>query len=386
MTENNHYRTSPPKWVDNMSYEQYVKEISVWRLLKCATALEEGPLVFHQLTGEAKAAADELTVEEIGSAEGLNLILKKLDKLYLTDKNQRIFVDLNAFEKFKRPGNMTMHNFIVEFERLHSKVQKFGCKYPDGVLAYKILVAANLSIKHEELIQATIQTGQWSYDSMKAQIQKVFSHISPITAQNDDKAIKLEPTFYANQDFTGYTDNQQYPDFSDGEENAAYNNMYERKEFSESNDIYYGNFRGYRGNQMNRKPFNPQFRNQQNMRNNSNNPSQNFRPQGKRYINVNISKLKDSYNPSPDVPNPKDDRGMHTTCRKCRSIYHWYQDCPHVQNSNTSQGSKVFFGNDSIDDEVYISLFQNSVQSTTDDLLCLVGETLNYAVLDSGCT
>ena len=62
----------PPSWRDEMSYEEYKKEIEVWQLLKSATDLEEGPLIFRQLTGKAKAAAHELSVAEIGAKDGLN--------------------------------------------------------------------------------------------------------------------------------------------------------------------------------------------------------------------------------------------------------------------------------------------------------------------------
>ena len=92
----------PPSWSEEMSYDEYKKEIKVWQLLKPATDVEEGPLIFRQLTGRAKTAAHELTVEEIGDKDGLKKILAKLDDLYLGDKNQRIYIDLEAFEKFKR--------------------------------------------------------------------------------------------------------------------------------------------------------------------------------------------------------------------------------------------------------------------------------------------
>ena len=53
----------PPKWNDEISYEDYKKEIEVWQLLGSVTKdEEEGPLIYRQLTGKAKAAANELSV------------------------------------------------------------------------------------------------------------------------------------------------------------------------------------------------------------------------------------------------------------------------------------------------------------------------------------
>ena len=388
----------PPSWQNGTSYEDYKKEIEVWQLLKCATKKEEGPLIFRSLSGSAKAAAHELTVEEIGSEQGLQNILAKLDKLYLADKNQRIYVDLDAFEKFKRPSSMTMSSFILEFERLHTKVQRYECKYPDGVLAYKVLQAAQLSSEHEKLCKATITTGQWSYASMKEQIKKIFSDITPSCTNNCDVPIKVEQTLFMQKPELQRTDSSN--DFHDLELDEHYtddHNVYygrnrgiehhlrDSEYNDDENDAYYGKFRNnYRGSSSfngNRRGSGRPFIRQPNYQRGNNSNSQ-----GRRYINVNIKSLKDSYDNSPNAPNPKDDRGNITTCRKCRSIYHWMQDCPHVSGheQNVSPGSKVYYGNDSTED-VFISLFQTSIPATTDEVLCLVGETLNMAVIDSGC-
>ena len=106
-----------------MSYEEFKKEIEVWQLLKAATKYEEGPLIFRQLTGRAKAAAHELSVAEIGAEDGLKKILGKLDELYLADKNQRICVDLEAFEKFKRTSTMSMSSLFSSLKHSIGKLE-----------------------------------------------------------------------------------------------------------------------------------------------------------------------------------------------------------------------------------------------------------------------
>ena len=70
----------PPDFKDGC-YESYKKELEVWKLMKTCTQEEEGAIVFRSLTGRAKTAVLELEIEEIGSKKGLELILKKLDKL-----------------------------------------------------------------------------------------------------------------------------------------------------------------------------------------------------------------------------------------------------------------------------------------------------------------
>ena len=60
------------------------------------------------------------------------------------------------------------------------------------------------------------------------------------------------------------------------------------------------------------------------------------------------------------------------------------KDCPHAagQENDTSSGSKVSYSDDSTRD-MYITLFQTSIPATTDEVLCLMAETLNMVVIDS---
>ena len=383
-----------PEWTEGMSYEDYKKEIEVWQLLKVATDIEEGPLVFRSLPpkSKAKAAASELSVAEIGAADGLKKILVKLDQVYLAEQNQRIFIDLEAFEKFNRKSTMSMADYVLEFERLHVKVRKHKCEYPDGVLAYKLLERAKMSYDDEKLCLATIATNQWSYKSMKEQIKKISNNIVPTVSEScDNKAIKVEPTLYArssnvhrNDICDDFTDVEADAEYSDEDLNRQRNHRHRNRSSDvEENDVYYGKYNGSynRGNRYGK----PSFQRSSNFNRGNRSNSQQYH-QGRRYVDVDVKKLSDSYDPSPNVPNPKDNRGNYTSCRKCRSIYHWMKDCPHAagQDNNTSSGSKVFYGDDSTG-EVYISLFQTSIPATTDEVLCLVGETLNMAVIDSGC-
>ena len=129
---------------------------------------------------------------------------------------------------------MNMSNFIIEFERRHTKVKSHDCKYPDGVLAYKVLQAARLSQEHEKLCKATIATGQWSYKAVIEQIKKIFGDISPVKSEIiTDRSIKLEPTLFANQ----------YGDYSEGEgdDSCTDDDQNRRSSEGEGNDVYYGN-------------------------------------------------------------------------------------------------------------------------------------------------
>ena len=369
---------APPEFSDESGYEQYKLELDIWKLLKVCSKEEEGPLVFRTLPPNAKSAVIGLGPGVIGSAEGLDKILLKLDALYLSDKNQQIFQSLDTFEKYRRPPNMNMNTFIVEFQKLHDKVSKYNCTYPDGVLAYRMLKAANISFEHEKLIKATVTTGEWSSKSVIDQLSKVFNKIS--SSPPLSLSIKVEPVYHSNVEQKNYSRNDCRPK-EESQSNPLYDSMYDEYDESydvtndnDGYDIYYGApTYDRRPNQWKwKRPERPSFQHPKGF-------------QRVRYVDDPSMRagLRSSYNSSKNVPNPKDSRGNFTTCRHCRSIFHWVEDCPHLPNEK-SRESKTFYSN-SVEEQIYIGLFQSNLRISPDEITCLLGETLGMAVIDSGC-
>lgn len=388
---------SPPTYQEGNSYEEYKKDLEIWQLLKVATAEQEGPIVYRTLTGKAKVACSDLTVAQIGSKDGLKLIQARLDTVYLSDENQRIFLALDEFEKYKRSPSMTMSGFILAFETLHNKVTAHKCTYPDGVLAYRLLKAANVSNDHEQLIRATVTTGQWTYQNVVQQIKKVFSEVP--ASSSDSHAVKVENTLHTTSQNSSCSNPQCYDDTEDTER-LPYEMCQHTEQSYEScslsrndeHDIYYGNrfnnparFRGggYRGGGYGaNKPFQRKAtfqtpRGYQRLGNSSR-----FE-EGRPPTNTEYKSLKDQYNPDPSVVNPRDNKGNHTICRRCRSIYHWIVDCPH--NSTEDRTSSSYYTRNN-DEEIYIALLQSCTPKSNDEIMGLVAETLSKAVIDSGCS
>ena len=67
----------PPPFLEGKgSYENYKKELEIWQLMKTCSAEEQGAIVFRSLRNNEKAknAALELTAQQIGSKDGLDLM------------------------------------------------------------------------------------------------------------------------------------------------------------------------------------------------------------------------------------------------------------------------------------------------------------------------
>lgn len=53
----------------------------------------------------------------------------------------------DKFETFKRPDDISIVDYSNEFERLNNRIWHFDIALPTGILAYKILKNANMSVQ-----------------------------------------------------------------------------------------------------------------------------------------------------------------------------------------------------------------------------------------------
>ena len=135
----------PPEFTVSMSWTDYKKEIKIWQALTTLTAEKQGRCLYLQLKGKAREAALELDIDNITGENGVQLILQRLDALYLKDTIQNAYLAYQTFETFQRPENMTMKVYLVKSEHLYTKIKDHKMELPDDVLAYRVLNSANLS-------------------------------------------------------------------------------------------------------------------------------------------------------------------------------------------------------------------------------------------------
>ena len=162
---------NPPKFSAETSYETWVKELKLWSICSKVDKKEQGPAVALTLEGRAKAAVLELDIAELNEDDGLSNLIAKLDGLFLKDENQRIYAAYEEFETYSRPNDMSIDNFISDFERLYNKINAYKIELPDPVLAYRVLKSANLSQAKMELVRATLTA--MTYREMLSQLRKL---------------------------------------------------------------------------------------------------------------------------------------------------------------------------------------------------------------------
>ena len=87
---------------------------------------KQGPAIYLTLKGKASETILNLDIKEIKVKNGVENIVKALNKLHLQDKLQMAFETYDAFEKFRRPEKMSIKKYINEFECLLNKTKKYG--------------------------------------------------------------------------------------------------------------------------------------------------------------------------------------------------------------------------------------------------------------------
>ena len=110
--------TPPPVFSEDISWLDYKKELKIWQALTDLPAKKQGPSLYLSLTGRAREAALELDIGDISKDDGVEKILQRLDKLYLQDTNQSEYLAYQEFENFKRPLQMSMREYLNNFEKL----------------------------------------------------------------------------------------------------------------------------------------------------------------------------------------------------------------------------------------------------------------------------
>lgn len=187
MIASNRDYKAPPPMRKELPYSEWKHEVQVWRAFTHLEKKKLGAALFLSLDGSTRDAAHEVQLAELNGDNGIDVLLTKLDGLFLTNQDNAAFEAYDAFERHQRPSDMHIFEYINSFERLYQKAKHFKLELPDGVLAYRLLRSANLSDAHEQLVRATLAS--LTYVNMKDQLKKIFSDIST----KHVPAVKIEP-------------------------------------------------------------------------------------------------------------------------------------------------------------------------------------------------
>ena len=106
---------NPPVLGDNDNIDSWLLELQIW---KCVTDLEkkqQGPVIDLSLPDKIRNSCGDVTVSELNKDDGLNLLINKLEKLYVKDSKASAYLAYEKFESFQRPTDMNIINYLNKF-------------------------------------------------------------------------------------------------------------------------------------------------------------------------------------------------------------------------------------------------------------------------------
>ena len=162
----------PPKFEKESEYENWKRDISIWREL---TDLEKGKqaLAIHlSLSGRARIASSEIELAELKKDNGVETLLMKLDDLFLQDEGRRKFAVFHEMYNLRRSADTSVHEFICTFEHVSYNFASLKMNLPDAVMAFMLLASCNFAENEVQLVMSAIS--DVTYENMKAAIKRIF--------------------------------------------------------------------------------------------------------------------------------------------------------------------------------------------------------------------
>ena len=184
---------APPSLDSEDGFSDWLFDLEVWQLFTDLANAKQGPAVFQCLTGTAKETARGLTSAQIGAENGVELIKNKLQAVFLKDVHTRCFLAFREFYNLRRSAGTSITDFLVTFDTHINKLSKLNIVLPEGVKAFFLLTAANVSEDSERLARTTC--GAITFENMKECIRKIFNDTGGALDNCAAPPIKSEPLF-----------------------------------------------------------------------------------------------------------------------------------------------------------------------------------------------
>ena len=363
-------RAPPPKFSDGMSYTAWVNKVDMWKALTDYPDAQKAIAVrLYSFEGNAKAEkavellkAADLTPTSDYANKGWDALFAKLDPVFKDEENDTMYLHYSRLNKLRKTENMSMVDYIVEFEQLNAKLAETTI-IPDAILSFMLLDGACLSESEKKM--ALTLAKDIEFAKMKSAMKRLFS-----------KAVGSDSGDFNN-------DNSSCLDSTSIKQEAFYSSRYEKNKYNKK-----GTSRKWNNS------------NQSHNRNWKNSSTAN------RKFNL------------------KDKHGNISRCVVCDSKMHWASDCQHskgwhqsvlynengqimrcticdskMHKANECQHGKDYHQSVHYSQNDYESYESDSSHNENNDEFCnfvlltnlpsekvFLTETYGAAIVDTGCT
>ena len=136
---------NPPVFDEKADYDVWKRDVSLWMKVTEVKPEQQAIVIHLSLTGKARQASSELTEAELVGTGAVKILLAKLDRVSAQDKNWKCFNAYLAFEDYHREPEVSIDDYLCEFDRRYHKLTKCDVKLPSAIIACRLLKSCNLS-------------------------------------------------------------------------------------------------------------------------------------------------------------------------------------------------------------------------------------------------
>ena len=374
---------------EDRDFDSWKREIDLWRLVTDLPKEKQGSVLYLSLPEKIRTQLESIAVDDLNKDDGLDTVITKLKELYSPSEELRAFHAYEEFETYRRPNNMSIKDFINEFERRMQKCVGYKIVLGDSVLAYQVLKNANLPNDKRSLALATCN--QMTYQAMKKQIKTIFEMDSkkgdgPPDDTTDILVESSESVYYGNNfrgnrggfrgGARGGRGGRNNTNRYNNNSNNNYNNNYGFNNSGNNNN--YGNH-NYNNNNNSNNRGRGNFHNSNRARGGGSqsgnwrvHQNQNMINHNMNYLSINDQNMNNQNMNNQNLNNQvMNNQSMNNQLMNNQLVNNQMMNNQNMNNQNMCNQN------------ISLQLFTSEVEVCF--LEQMVSETLNSAIVDSGC-
>ena len=325
---------------DENNYLKWRKKAVIWSKLCTVPKKKQGLAAYMVLLGRAEAQGYLIPTEQLETETGFELLLEKLDELYMPSKFERNFWLFSELWNFVRAADTNINDFVADFHALYINYENVSGVISTETGAFMLMAACRLTKEQTQIIKSQIGKDV-TYQNMKEALKITLGEDKPVSDTGNIKG-ESSGAFFSEQENMR---DEQAPGYSGGYEAL----------WGRSNSLNRGDFY-YRGRSRSRGRG--RYRGRQ------------FRGTD-RYDAYKDYRVK-NMNPYKN--------GKTMECNFCGSRYHLKRQCEELAKMIRNDNRK------DTDKGIRFNYFMVYMSGQDDDRLeALLKECNGYAIIDCGC-
>ena len=165
----------PPFNAKTDDFHKWERKFKLWLAITDIPKVKRATFLLLSLDEDTQDTILDLVSEsDINQENGVEAVMRVLRDIFKKDEDLVAWECYENFVYFKRPIDMSLQKFCVEFEKRVSKLKAHGTIFSDAILGLKFLKAANISDRDFLIVKLT--TSKMDLFNISKQLKKLVGY------------------------------------------------------------------------------------------------------------------------------------------------------------------------------------------------------------------